>query len=368
MFFNRAYSADELRKHCGSPQQLGKITSYELQDGREKGVRCLDFRTGSGLNFTVVASRGMDIAGAEYKGRNLSWLSPTTIVAPEYYEPEGWSWIRGFFGGLLTTCGLLNVGIPDNFRNEPVGAHGRFSYLPASNVSYDYLWVGDDLHLLARGEVREVRPPYYNYVLRRRIQAVAGEKSFRIHDTVENQAFEKVPHQILYHFNLGFPLVSKPSLFHVPARVITPRDQNAMEGKEHYNICADPVHGYHERVFYHDCAMCTDSRVWAAIVNPELDNGIGVYVKYDPTNLPILTQWKMMSEGMYVMGIEPCNTFGIGITRQQGLGMLKFLEPGETREYQLEIGILDGPDEISAFEREISVVAPAQPEFASILV
>ena len=54
--------------------------------------------------------------------------------------------------------------------------------------------------------------------------------------------------------------------------------------------------------------------------------------------------------------------------RQQGLGMLKNLEPGETRDYYLEVGVLDGPEEISDFEREISVVAPAQPEFASILV
>lgn len=368
MFYDREYNPEELRRYCGCPQQIARITQCELTDGKQKGVRCLDFHTGSGLNFSVFPDRGLDIGFAEYNGRGLAWMSPTSIVAPEFYEPEGWGWIRGFFGGLLTTCGLINVGVPDVYRNEPQGAHGRISYTPASNVSYDTVWAGDGLHLLARGEMRETRPPHTNLVLRRRISAEAGQRFLTIHDTVINQGFEKVPHQILYHVNVGFPIVSPVSRVLLPSQVVTPRDQAAEEDREHYAVCAEPTAGFAEKVYYHDLAPATDGRAWAAVVNPELDGGLGLYVKYDPSTLPTLVQWKMMGEGMYVVGLEPANTFGLGMNKQQARGILRYLEPGEEVDYHLELGVLTGADEIAAFEREVTVVSPDSPEFASILV
>lgn len=368
MFYGREYSAEDLRRHCGSSQQLARISRYVIEEGKEQGVRCLDFHTAGGLSFTVVASRGMDIAHAEYKGRNLSWLSPTGLVAPEYYDPQAWNWMRSFFGGLLTTCGLVNVGMPDVYKNEMIGAHGPISNTPATNVSHDLHWAGSDVYLLARGEMRETRPPHYNVTLRRRIQVRSGDKFLRVHDTVTNEGFERLPHQILYHVNAGFPIVTRTSYLISASRNITPRDEAANEAKEHYKLCSDPTPGYSEKVYFHDIVPCTDGRAWAAIVNPELDGGLGLYVKYRTQDLPHLVQWKMMGEGMYVVGLEPSNSYGIGMSRQQALGMLQYLEPGESRDYHIEIGVLEGAEEIAAFEREVSVVHPDQPMFASILV
>lgn len=368
MFFGREYNPQELQRLCGSTRQIGRIVPFQLSDGKEKGVRCLQFFSGSGFNFTVVPDRGMDIAFAEYKGMNLVWQSPTGVVGPEHYEPYGWGWIRGFFAGMLTTCGILNIGIPDAYNDEPLGAHGRISYTPATNVSFDTVWIGDDLHLLARGEMREVRPPFYNLVVRRRIRAIAGLPYFTVHDTVTNEGYERVPHQILYHINIGFPVLSRSSYVLAPSRVCTPRDQDAEEAKEHWRLCSDPTPHYREKVYYHDVAACTDDRAWAAVVNPELEGGLGVYVKYDPVKLPVLVQWKMMGEGMYVMGIEPSNSYGIGMARQHSLGLLKYIDPGQQIDYQLEIGVMTGQDEIGVFEREVAVVAPTEPEYASILV
>lgn len=368
MYFGRNLSARELQEHCGSPNQLGRITPCELSDGKEKGVRCLNFHTGGGLSFSVLPDRAMDIGFAEYKGRSLAWMSPTSIVAPTYYEPEEWNWIRGFYGGLLTTCGLLNVGKPDSYKDEPVGAHGRISYTPASNVSHDTMWVGDDLYLLAKGEMRESRLGQYNYRMQRSIQCLAGDKSIRIHDRVTNEGYEKVPLQILYHINIGFPVLNRTSYLLAPSKGVTPRDEAANDDKEHYSSCIDPTRDFKEKVYYHDLVPCTDGRAWAALVNPDLDGGMGVYVKYDPKTLPLLVEWKMMGQGTYVMGLEPSNTYGIGMSRANSLGMLKAIEPGETIDYRVEIGVLDGADEIHAFEREVSVVSPQAPVFGSILI
>jgi hypothetical protein len=368
MFFGREYNREQLRKHCGATRQLARILACELADGKEKGVRCLNFQSGNGFNFTVLPDRGMDLAYADYNGRNLSWISPTSLVGPAFYEPQGWGWARGFFGGLLTTCGLVNVGVPDIYNGEPIGAHGRITYTPATNVSYDTVWAGDDLYLLARGEMRETRMNSYDLVLKRRIQVRSGDRFVHIHDTVINEGHTKVPFQILYHVNAGFPIVTRDSYIMAPCRMVTPRDQAAEDAKEHWRICKDPTPGFAEQVYYHDLLPCTDGRAWAAIVNPELDNGMGLYVKYDPQRLPLLAQWKMMGEGTYVVGLEPSNTYGINMERQQALGMLQYLEPEQHVELHLEIGVIAGADEIAGFEREISVVAPNPPDFASILV
>ena len=42
-----------------------------------------------------------------------------------------------------------------------------------------------------------------------------------------------------------------------------------------------------------------------------------------------------------------------GRSGERKAGRLIFLKPGETRGYNLEVGVLSGPDEISAFEEKV---------------
>lgn len=66
-------------------------------------------------------------------------------------------------------------------------------------------------------------------------------------------------------------------------------------------------------------------------------------------SLPYFSEWKMMGEGDYVVGMEPCNTKCMNRSDLRQQGLLPFLEPGETREIRLEIGVLSGDAEIRAF-------------------
>lgn len=54
----------------------------ELADGVERGIRMLEFRTGTGLRFTVLVDRALDIAECEHKGRAIGWHSPAAFVIP----------------------------------------------------------------------------------------------------------------------------------------------------------------------------------------------------------------------------------------------------------------------------------------------
>ena len=92
--FGREFSRSELLQRVGHISQLAGVRSMRLEDGSEEGVRLIEVRTGSGFRFNVLASRGMDISFAEYKGIPLSWRSCTGDVSPVFYEPEGDRWHR----------------------------------------------------------------------------------------------------------------------------------------------------------------------------------------------------------------------------------------------------------------------------------
>ena len=67
--------------------------------------------------------------------------------------------------------------------------------------------------------------------------------------------------------------------------------------------------------------------------------------------LPYLSQWKMIGEGEYVLGIEPGNCLPEGRPIEREAGRLVTLKPGESRKMVLEIGIVEGDKEIEQFKK-----------------
>ncbi len=88
-----------------------------------------------------------------------------------------------------------------------------------------------------------------------------------------------------------------------------------------------------------------------ALVNREFDRsqGLGVYVRWHLNELSQFVQWKMMGQGTYVCGLEPATNLVEGRAKERAEGRLSFLEPGESRHYRLEIGVLESCAEIDAF-------------------
>ncbi len=59
-------------------------------------------------------------------------------------------------------------------------------------------------------------------------------------------------------------------------------------------------------------------------------------MKFDISELDCFTEWKMMGDREYVLGLEPanCTTEGRDVIRKQN--KLKFIEPGETKIHHLK--------------------------------
>ncbi len=356
--YGARYDRIQLLRHVGDISQLAHVKQYELTDGSEKGVDAIDFRTGSGLNFTVLPGRGLDISYAEYQGIPLCWRSSTGDVNSAHYEPQGLGWLRSFSGGLLTTCGLRHVGPPSHDNDEALGLHGRISNIPAQNVWVDGRWEGDRYILWTQGKAIETAALGENLCRTRRIWTELGSRTLHIEDVVENLGYQDSPHMYLFHINVGFPILAAGSEFLAPSTQITPRDEQAAQTLNNYNRGEPPTVDFQEEVYYHTMEPDVDNHIHVALVNRSFNNGqgIGVSVRYHKTQFPNFVQWKMCGEGTYVMGLEPSNCWVDGGERARAQGTLQHIEPGGRKHYEVEIGVLTSNAEIDALQEKISKI------------
>lgn len=341
--FNRSYTKDELMKYIGDVSQVADARDAKLASGRAQGVSVIDVVTGGGLNVSILPDRGMDMAWASYKGIPLSCITKCGVVSPMFYESAGF--FRSFTAGLLTTCGLTQTGPGCTDNGEQLGIHGRISHIPAEDVAIYKEWEGDEFVMRIRGKVREGAYFGEHLTLTRSITAVMGENKLHIHDVVENCGYHDAPFMLLYHFNFGHPLVSADTrLYHTPAKIV-PRDEPAKSGIATCEVFEAPVPGYQEQVFFYDMDAKND-QAFSCLYNEKL--GVGCYLSFDKRQLPIFTEWKHMGEGEYIVGMEPCTNPPISRAAARERGELTFLKPGEQRVFDIELGIVDGKDELTA--------------------
>jgi len=269
----------ELLKHIGSVEQIGGIRDFTFNDGKAKGVRAIEINTGK-IRFTVLPDRCMDIAQAELEGQSVSWISKTGITHPAYYDKENQEWLRGFYGGLITTCGMKNIG--GAVGNE--GLHGRVANIPAEKVSVFADWVGDEYVMQVSGYMRECHALGLNLLLKRTITTKLFAESFTVEDVIVNQGFSDENISYCYHCNFGYPLVCEDAkIVGVP--------------KELEEIGA-PTHAIEEQCIKVD--FDTED-VTVGIENKTM----GAYITYNQKTLPEFLIWKMFGEGDYVVGLEP---------------------------------------------------------------
>jgi hypothetical protein len=79
----------------------------------------LDVRVRRGIDLRIHPDRGFDIGAAWYRGDPLAWISAAGEGGTSNRD-----WRLAWGGGLVTTCGLDNVGAP----SEGIGLHGTYTF------------------------------------------------------------------------------------------------------------------------------------------------------------------------------------------------------------------------------------------------
>jgi len=341
--YGRTWARRELEAHVGRIEQIGGVQRVRQTEGRGRDVEQIQVRTGSGLAYDILPNRGMDISLAAFAGVPLSWQAPNGDAHPAYYDDRDQNWLRSATGGLLMTCGMRQVGPPNVDEGEELGLHGRVHHSPAREVGVSTAWEGDEYVMAVRGVVEE--SIIYGEFLRltRTITSRLGSNVLEIDDTVENLAFQPTPFMLMYHFNLGFPLLDAATQITYPSRRRVPID--AATPEDGYVGWDRPDPDYAARVYLHD-DLIADAQGWAAAIldNPAfpLPGGarpVRVKLTWATETLPKLTQWRMAGAGTHVLGIEPGNCHPIGRAETRAAGSLRFLQPGESQSFRLALSV-----------------------------
>jgi hypothetical protein len=312
-------------QRVGALAQVARIDSFVETDGPARGTRRLRVVNGGGLEFDVHPDRALDIGAATYDGIPLAWLSSTGISSPDFYEPVGRGWLRTFGGGLLTTCGLDSFGPPADDEDGVAGMHGRIGAIPAHLTGVEA--TADRVSV--SGAIRQTAVFAENLLLSRWITSEVGSSAFTVEDRVTNQGSTASPHMVLYHVNLGWPLLDEGTVVEIPHVTVTPRDPDAEEGFGHQYGIGAPVRGFREQVYIHEAG----TERYASVTNKL--RGLRFTLRFSET-LPAIFEWKMTATQHYVLGLEPANTPEIGgRAAARAAGVLPRLDPGESVSYRL---------------------------------
>ncbi|AQG81955.1 aldose 1-epimerase family protein [Spirosoma montaniterrae] len=341
-------SSQPWQPYVGNVAQLGGIETSVLDNGPGRGTRIAWVNTGAGLRYKVALDRAMDIVDAFQNEYSLAWLSHGGLTSAEPGINKGIDWLRTFPGGLMTTCGLTNVGGPNQDEYGERGLHGRISNLPAEieSIRQPDPATGD-LTMRITGRMRESQVFGPNLELKRTIASTLGEPVIRIHDTVTNRGNTAAPHMLLYHLNFGWPLVEAGTRIRIDGKLQPRNDPQSLawfrEGNE-YLTCPAPLDDHNGTGEV--CAFIdpnADETGWCStgLVNNRLK--LAVQVRFRKEQLPWLSNWQHWGRGEYVTGLEPGTHPPIGQAQARQTGTLIFIEPGESREYELEIAVITPP-------------------------
>lgn len=315
-----------MNKYMGHINQTYGVEEMRLSGGKGDGMRMLYVRNGKGLEFWVSADRCADISRLSLKGDNFGYFAPCGYVSPKYYDNKGTGFLRSFTAGFFTTCGLTAVGSPCTDNGEELPLHGTISNTPCDNIGY---WISDN-HIHIKAIVRDAAIFSYQLILEREYVVPLDKNEIFMTDTIKNIGSADTPLEVLYHCNMGYPLLSENAKISIPSSKVEPRNEHAKSDIKNCLKVESPQKGYEEMCYYHTLSGETE----ISIFNPDINKGLKMF--YNTQELPYFTQWKMMGEHDYVMGLEPGNCLPDGRDVMREKGILEILGAGQQKVHHIK--------------------------------
>ena len=368
--YGETKSRRDIAASAGALSQFAGVRLMTLGDGVERGIRMLEFRSGTGLRFTVLIDRAFDIADCDYRGMAIGWHSPAGFKHPglaEYEGEGGLAWLRSF-SGLMITCGLDHILFmydepADHYVYGPKktvshSIHGRIGTIPGKLSGYGERWEGDDCFLWCEGIVSQGTVFGEHLELVRRIEIKVGSNDIKLTDRVVNRGFYRTPHMYCYHINAGHPVLAEGSRYLAPIKDVVwaaHAGENYRKQGVGYRSMPAPKMNFHEQVWQHEMAADLDAEVPVALVNDRLGIGFEVVTRKD--QFPCIYEWQNLQAGQYAVGIEPSTNHVLGHRAARERGELIWLEHGEERRYDSTFRILPDTAAIAASEKRIAGLA-----------
>lgn len=312
-----------------------------LRGGLRDSVDWLEVSNGW-LRAIVLPTRGMGLWKVWLGDLEVGWRSPVRgPVHPKYVpiaDPTGLGWLDGF-DELLCRCGLSSNGAPD-FNEQGRLAwplHGRIANLPAHFLEVE----SDDQtgELVVRGIVDECRFHFLKLRLTSTLRMRAGEPWIQITDEVTNLSGAEGEMELLYHINVGEPLLDPGSRVAAPVKSLAPRNAHAATGLKTWESYGPPTPGFVEQVYFFELYPGTDGRTRVLLKNSHSLQGLSVSFPVAP--LPYFALWKntVAREDGYVTGLEPAINFPNPRSFEERQGRVRKLKPRETVRFEVQLEI-----------------------------
>ena len=311
-------------------EEVASATMSTVVGGPAHGCRAVDLRVSGGIDARILPDRGFDLGAAWFGGVPLAWLSPVGETRP-LDAPSGMDWMDAFGGGLVTTCGLRNVGAP----SEGHGLHGRYSHLRASDLLVERALENGEAILTARATIDEVEAPGGRLRVQRAVRTRTGRGLVELTDVTTNLGPAPEPAPILYHVNVGSTLWGEGSRLRIDSEAVVPRDEDAARGAGSWMLPQPASPDARELVFEHRFPLQPSAWGRAAVVSPSV--GLELILDWRQDALPRFHQWVHPRTGIWALGLEPANCSVRGRAADRAAGTLPILEPGQERTTKLRI-------------------------------
>ncbi|HLJ96698.1 MAG TPA: aldose 1-epimerase family protein [Gemmataceae bacterium] len=327
------------------------IHKRTLRGGLRDGVDLIEIHNGA-LSYSVLPTRGMGLWRGEYRGNFLGWRAPVLgPVHPKYVHLDdrgGLGWLAGF-DEWLCRCGLASNGPPgEDVVTDKAGhsvrskltLHGRIANLPAHFVEVR-INLDPPHELTVVGQVEESALFFPHLCLTTTYTTVPGSNRLVIHDLVENRAAESAEMQILYHCNLGPPLLEAGSRIVAPMGEMAPLTPRAAESMATVDTYPGPTPGFAEQVYAYDLLSDAAGRTLALLYNSAADRGM--VLRWNRKELPCFTVWRncAAAEDGYVTGLEPATNYPNFKSFERQHGRIRTLPPGGRWECSWSMEVLD---------------------------
>jgi len=325
------------------------IRYHTIDSGRAGGMSLLTIETGS-ATATILPDRGMGLWKCWSEDLEFGWQSPVSgPVHPSHvpvHDASGIGWLEGF-DELLVRCGLQSNGAPEFAENGTLRypLHGRIANLPAHQLDIQVDVENGILDVI--GVVSESRFLIYSLELQTRYRFRVGSPIVEIIDTVTNRSSKPGSMQMLYHINVGQPVLQSGSTVHAAYRNLAPRDARAAESIDRWNHCEGPSSGYQEQVYFID--PVADDHSWSETMLASADGTFGFAVHFDTRTLPYLSLWKNTAavEDGYVVGLEPGTGYPNTRSFEEANGRVVALQGGESKTFRLKLQPLTTPNSVT---------------------
>lgn len=311
--------------YIGHPSQLWGVEETRLVGGKGDGMHLLQVRNAVGISFTVAADRCADVYRLSFRGTNMGFFSPNGYVAPAYYQESGKGFLKSFTAGFFTTCGFNNVGAPSVDAGEELPLHGTIGNTPAEAIRWEETEDALHIHATVRDEVIFGR----KLLLHRRLSCGKFKNWLKITDTVENTGDRDEPVMLMYHMNMGYPLLSESAQLTIPSDRVE-QGTRVITGEE-WKTVAPPSPQTPEVCYRHYYEP--EKEAMASIFNPAI--GKGLRIAFDPKDFPCLIQWNQFSYRDYALGLEPRSFSTGGKRNARQRGELTLLAPGQRKTYEV---------------------------------